>query len=197
MHLLWQVITRSTGIDDYQRHQCFKPNLPPVRRGEVGGSRTPFCLKEVPPPSLKPSVMHHLCIDSQLKNKSCMVNCRPEEWSWNNDVSIISEWFLFQMPTSFTHKASHNASLRKVKFDNHTTSYKFNEILFGFFKVKKFFNKEIFPFPLLTKIMLYHRLMTVCRKDSVVSVDIPYVIGSRAVCESWNGGLVWRTVLTP
>ena len=49
------------------------------------------------------------------------------------------------MPTSFTHKASHNASLRKVKFDNHTTSYKFNEILFGFFKVQKFF-KEIFSF---------------------------------------------------
>ena len=51
------------------------------------------------------------------------------------------------MSTSFTHKASHNASLRKVKFDNHTTSYKFNEILFGFFKVQKFFsNKEIFSF---------------------------------------------------
>ena len=79
MHLLLQVITRSTGIDDYQRHQCFKPILPPVRRGEVGGSRTPFCLKEVPPPSLKPSVMHHLCIDSQLKNKGCMVNCKLEE----------------------------------------------------------------------------------------------------------------------
>ena len=35
MHLLLQVITRSTGIDDYQRHQCFKPNLPPISRGNL------------------------------------------------------------------------------------------------------------------------------------------------------------------
>ena len=48
------------------------------------------------------------------------------------------------MPTSFKHKASHNASLRKMKFDKHMTSYKFNEILFGFFKVQKFSAKIFF-----------------------------------------------------
>ena len=50
------------------------------------------------------------------------------------------------MPSSFKHKASHNASLRKVKFDKHMTSQKFNEILFGFFKVQKFSAKEFFSF---------------------------------------------------
>ncbi len=35
------------------------------------------------------------------------------------------------------------------------------------------------------------------KKQSVVFVDIPYVVGYRDVCGSWSKGLVWRTVLTP
>ena len=35
------------------------------------------------------------------------------------------------------------------------------------------------------------------KKQAVVFVDIPYVIGCRDVCGSWSKGLVWRTVLTP